>query len=808
MKSYEYNFNNPVSLRFTKPIKVTYFKEIVSKSTSWQNAFIDLLKALYKDYSDKLKSICGIVYCGARVPLIGRKEDLYLFRKPGEFAPEMYVELNRSANDIVGKMKNILDICNVNYENVTITYEPKLAQHIYNPLEKENVLDEDYIKVYQKLFLISKLYDDPAGFSIHKIMSMVDDTDDVFLVKKILDNVSWATKLSEENYSFPKKNNSILIEQHADYKIKVYDKVTDKMFFDYLNKQLKMTEETCRSYVSAIKMAEEYARENYYYTSKIYNSSFAQASRLIYKLLNDSDFIEFDIKQHKCFSAAFTKFLKMGDQEKNMMKMIESKSLNQTKHMKIQLDDFSKEKFETTLMKRYRNGMQFDSIDFENFRETYNALYDEKISFDDEELEERLRCCGVMYKNRLFPSEGIIDNNIKKKLFSYIDNCFSSGKTVLYYKAIYQELFDVFTNCVTLADEKMLKAYIEYSAEQGKYYYFSDYMSIKENVKIDHTEEIEEYFLSIGKPMLIDNVCHALSHIPNEQIKRIITTDSHFLRNAKGEYFCVDIFEISDDELEDIAKIISDFIIENGYAVWTDVWNVVQNKMPNFVENNLYLSGIGIRNAIAQRYIGRFRFEKAIISMPEDSYTMKDVYQLYAKHRSEYTADDIYNFSKKLDTVIYFDALAEVSVRVSYDLFVSKCNIDFDVDSIDEVIESFMSKDYIGICEINSFLAFPFVGYEWNEYLLESFLLSYSKKFTILNNGLSLNNVAGAIVKKEGKIKEFEDICAAVLSDSQIELNKNEALNYLADVKMITRRSYKNLDEAIRKANQIRNRKE
>ena len=77
-------------------------------------------------------------------------------------------------------------------------------------------------------------------------------------------------------------------------------------------------------------------------------------------------------------------------------------------------------------------------------------------------------------------------------------------------------------------------------------------------------------------------------------------------------------------------------------------------------------------------------------------------------------------------------------------------------------IESFMSKDYIRIREIDSFLAFPSVGYEWNEYMLESFLISYSKKFALLNNGQSLHNVAGAIVKKRWKkIKEFEDACAA-----------------------------------------------
>ena len=452
--------------------------------------------------------------------------------------------------------------------------------------------------------------------------------------------------------------------------------------------------------------------------------------------------------------------------------------------------------------------MQFDSIDFENFREMYDALFDETLTFDDEALEERLRYCGVLYKDRLFPAEGIIDNNTKETLFAYIDNCFSTGKSVLYYKAIYQDLSDAFASCFTLADEKMLKAYIEYSAEKDKYYYFSDYMSVDRNVKIDHTEEVEEYFLSAGKPMRLDDAFSTLSHIPQERVDRIIKTDSRFLRNSKGEYFHTDIFEITDDELENIAEIIESFISEDEYAIWTNVWNMIQDKFPLFVENNLYLSGLGIRNAIEQRFSGRFRFEGAVISLPKDSFSMRDVYQLYAKHHAEFTADEIYILSKELDTVIYFDALSEVSVRVSHDLFVSKKRINFDVDSVDKVIESFMSKDYIRIREIDSFLAFPSVGYEWNEYMLESFLISYSKKFALLNNGQSLHNVAGAIVKKDGKIKEFEDACAAVLSESRIELKKSEALNYLADVNMITRRSYKDLDTAMRKATQIRNRKE
>ena len=230
--------------------------------------------------------------------------------------------------------------------------------------------------------------------------------------------------------------------------------------------------------------------------------------------------------------------------------------------------------------------------------------------------------------------------------------------------------------------------------------------------------------------------------------------------------------------------------------------------MPVFLENNLYLSALGVRNAISAHYLGKFNFNGAVISRPEDHYEMRDIYQLYAKHHPTFTADDIYNLSKELDTVIYFEALSEVSVRVSHDLFISKEMIPFDTDAVDRAINSFLSKDYIRIREIDSFLVFPNVGYEWNEYLLESFLLSYSKKFALVNNGLSLNNVAGFVVKKSGQIKEFVDACAAFLADGRIELKKVDALNYLADMNIISRRSYKDIDLALRRAAQICRRKE
>lgn len=248
------------------------------------------------------------------------------------------------------------------------------------------------------------------------------------------------------------------------------------------------------------------------------------------------------------------------------------------------------------------------------------------------------------------------------------------------------------------------------------------------------------------------------------------------------------------------------FLLKQDYPqIIVDGGSLSEGAAPEFSMNSKALRK---PKAISAHYLGKFNFNGAVISRPENHYEMRDIYQLYAKHHPTFTADDIYNLSKELDTVIYFEALSEVSVRVSHDLFISKEMIPFDTDAVDRAINSFLSKDYIRIREIDSFLIFPNVGYEWNEYLLESFLLSYSKKFALVNNGLSLNNVAGFVVKKSGQINDFIDACAAFLADGRIELKKVDALNYLADMNVISRRGYKDIDLALRRAAQIRRRKE
>ena len=84
----------------------------------------------------------------------------------------------------------------------------------------------------------------------------------------------------------------------------------------------------------------------------------------------------------------------------------------------------------------------------------------------------------------------------------------------------------------------------------------------------------------------------------------------------------------------------------------------------------------------------------------------------------------------------------------------------------------------------------------------------FSRKYALYNNGRSLNNVAGAVVRRDSGYDDFSDVCADALANSECVLTKDKALDYLGEVNLLTRRSYRKIDSVLVKAKQIRNRKE
>lgn len=109
---------------FATPISFSYFDEVTTAST-WKSIYIESCKLLFEDYPnvfEKLKSH-SIVEQG-HVD-VADNHDSAIMDSPLQVADELFLETNLSATDLMCRLRRIIELCNMDYDNLQITYTKK-----------------------------------------------------------------------------------------------------------------------------------------------------------------------------------------------------------------------------------------------------------------------------------------------------------------------------------------------------------------------------------------------------------------------------------------------------------------------------------------------------------------------------------------------------------------------------------------------------------------------------------------------------------------------------------------------------------
>ena len=78
-------------------------------------------------------------------------------------------------------------------------------------------------------------------------------------------------------------------------------------FYYWLKDSQHMAKNTCKSYVSAIRIAEQFAEDHRFLTKNLYTKNVGDAKATADALFTDQEFIQYNIDQHNRFRAAITK---------------------------------------------------------------------------------------------------------------------------------------------------------------------------------------------------------------------------------------------------------------------------------------------------------------------------------------------------------------------------------------------------------------------------------------------------------------------------------------------------------------------
>ena len=577
-------------------------------------------------------------------------------------------------------------------------------------------------------------------------------------------------------------------------------------FYRWLHDIQKMAEATCRSYTSAIHSAEKFAEDHNLTSCKLYSSDKEMTKSTAEELFSNEEFVQWNNDSHNRFRAAITKLLAFycidWSLDRKHLKKTSDTSSTTNEEPYLDLTPLV-----TILTEYFPKGYRLEStLDKKRLCRYYEELTGKTLELDQAQVEATIKNYGIIYDGKIYMPQNMLSEEMRDQIFAFIERCFEEGKAAVYFEAIFKEFSEELLDH-NIYNAEMLKAYLAHYVSD-RYHMSRSYLSFEVCAEIDPIDEVRQCLKQCNTPIQIDELCSMLSHITDDRVRYILSSNGEFVRNSKGEYFHADSLDLTEEELENIAQIIESAIEEHKFLSGNELYEAIQKKYPYTFEKNDMLSMIGWRDALKYKYGERFSFVGNIISKAGSSLSMSDVFAEYAKGRQRFSVDELDQFADSIGTPIYFDSLYENAIRISHQWFVKKEGIMFSVKEIDAVLNRYCNGNYMPISAVTEFATLPDASFPWTEYLLEQYVAFFSEEFYLLHGNFNKNYAVGAIVRKAFPCNSFDDLVTDILVNNDIPLNKREVLDYLAENGFIARRSYTNIEALMINARAMRNQKE
>ncbi len=575
-------------------------------------------------------------------------------------------------------------------------------------------------------------------------------------------------------------------------------------FLRYMRKNAYIAETTCQSYASAISGCEIIAQKLGLSPCALYTDDREAALNTASSLLRNAAFIDYNAQQHNRPIAALNKFIQFVNAQSPQETAAAPARQMPTP---IRRTAYTNDEYAAVLKTNFQKGFRMNSpLEIRKFRNYYSVLHETELTDSDEAITQNIERLCIVHEGKAYLPEAMLSEDIKQKLIIHIRNEFAKGKTVIYYKALFNEFSDDFLD-YHINNADMLKTYLAYLKLDGVYIQRS-YISSAPNAKPDSLSEIRTCLQEYARPVKYEELFAALPHLPQEKIKHELSVHDEFIRNGKSEYFHESTIELSDEELDNISEIISDTIAQKDFISGNELYDAIKAKYPYIIENNQMYSVHGFRDALKYKLWMRFSFVGNIISPAGEALSMSKVFADFAKSRDSFTLTELQTLASELSTSVYFESVYDNSLRISREQFVSKNYARFDTEEIDAVLDRICTGSYISIQEVTGFDAFPYAGYAWNSFLLEHYAARYSKKYKLLHSGFNAVKCAGAIVKRSAGIDTFDDLVVDFLANAAFELKKEPALDALYKGGYIATRRYDKIERLIIRATAKRNRRD
>ena len=457
------------------------------------------------------------------------------------------------------------------------------------------------------------------------------------------------------------------------------------------------------------------------------------------------------------------------------------------------------ERFNELLADVFGAGLKVSgSLAKSKFRRAYAEKYGSDLELDDSELETKLTEYCVIREGKAFPST----NDDKKKAMAGIVACindtFMHGATCIFWDMLYERFKEMMANKFAVYSLAGFKQTFNEYVQQG-YCYTANYL-YQQHVVPNVGSEVTSLLSSKAVPMSVDAVHNLLWYFTIEEIKIAMNELDNIIYVGDFKYLYINAYPLSQSDVLHIAELIRKEHLQKDYITVTDLCALVVHKLPVLWHDVGQYPDIAFRDAIKYYLASEFEFNGNLISKKGMDITASDIIRDAIRNMDSISFEEYAELCRDHDSSINMFLLCEEMVRTEVDVFVNKKNIEFDVVAVDEVISGMCPGDYVPLSEISLFMQFPPIGVKWNSFVLESYVFAHSKKFKLIIRNFKYKDICGTIVRKNSPINNLHDLVVDYLSYRDDWQEGASALELLTEVKILPRKVYSKIEEAMKQA--------
>ncbi len=439
----------------------------------------------------------------------------------------------------------------------------------------------------------------------------------------------------------------------------------------------------------------------------------------------------------------------------------------------------------------FRIGSPIEMMKIRNYAETADLI----LPASDEELEKEISAAGIVIDGKVY----VFSDALLSELGSIIDGIFQSGVTVIFLNSLMEEQ-EEWLEENHLTSEQLLKEVIKTCRPQ---LYFGQNIIATGNRITEHEAVVAEIHRIAGDNALVltTDLDERLSYIPYEKIAWSLSASDEFVWVSEGKYFRLDYFTLSEGDSEAILKYVAEECGAKGYASITDV------PMGDIAEENYELSVTALYSAIYNVILkDKYYLNGKILTTDKNGVDISILLKAYCQDRDKCTVTEMMERAEELsgssNKQYAITALYDTLVRSDVDQFISEKNVYFEVDRIDELLETIVGNRFAPIRKVSTFALFPPCGINWNHYLLESYCYRFSKKYRLCV--LNYNDKNAGIIASIDLPLTYNDMLCEAAAVADVELTPEAVGEFFFANGYTAKRKYSNMTEILEKAQTIR----